>query len=86
MTRNSAAPNGSWFRAWGGLVVGICVVVPVFLRLGHGERRWVDLFLLVAGIALIACWAVRLDSLGRTSGRRSHGKQEIRGSSSVQML
>lgn len=86
MTRNSAPPHGSWFRAWGGLAVGICVVVPVFLRLGRGEWTWVDLFLLVAGIALIVFWAVKLVSLSRTSGRKSDGKQDMRGSSSDQLL
>ncbi|WP_425861454.1 hypothetical protein [Arthrobacter sp. TWP1-1] len=86
MTKNSATPHGSWFRAWGGLAVGICVVIPVFLRLGREEWTWVDLFLLVAGIAMIVLWAAKLVSLGWTSGRRSHMKQDASGSSSEQLL
>lgn len=86
MAGNTAPPNGSWFRAWGGLVVGMCVVISALLRLGREGWTWVDPILLVAGIALIVFWAAKLISLGWTSGRKSQENNHIGGSGGEQPL
>lgn len=84
MAEPSSPPHGSWFRAWCGLVVGVCVVLPVLLRLEHEGWTGVDVFLMLAGLALMIGWAAKLVSLGWVNRRRSQGKQYSDGSSSKQ--
>lgn len=72
----SFLPPGGWLPAWCGLVVGICIILPVLLRLDGEGWTGPNIFLMVAGILLTMVWVAKLVSLGRTNGRKSQQKQE----------
>lgn len=82
----SFLPRGGWFQAWCGLVVGICIILPVLLRLDGEGWTGPNIFLMVAGIVLTIVWVTKLVSLGRTNGRKSQQKQEVDGTRSSKLL
>lgn len=75
----SFLPRGGWFQAWCGLVIGICIILPVLLRLDGEGWTGPNIFLMVAGVVLTIVWVTKLISLGRTNGRKSQQKQEADG-------
>ncbi|WP_110484994.1 hypothetical protein [Arthrobacter psychrolactophilus] len=70
MAKESAATPRSQFRAWGGLVVGLCVVVSAILRWQGEDPSWIDLALMAAGATLIVIWIAKLAALRRTHRRK----------------
>lgn len=82
MSESHSRGTAVWLQAWIGLVVGVCLAVPVLLRLE--EEGWTggNLFFIVAGTALSIFWTARLVFLGWTRGGKSQRRQHFDGSSS----
>lgn len=47
------------FQIWCGLIVGVCVVIPPFLRLEEEGWTGLNIFLVIAGSALTIFWAAQ---------------------------
>jgi hypothetical protein len=80
MSITSSARFGSWFQAWCGLGVGVCLILPVLLRLEEEGWTGANIFFGIAGTVLTIFWVTRLVLLGWIKRREASTETEGRGS------